>query len=52
MFSLCFAPSWRAVRPDLARGLVLVAAFTHATWNFTAKRAGGIVLGVIALALG
>lgn len=25
----------------LALGLVLIAAFTHATWNFAAKRAGG-----------
>ena len=25
----------------LALGLVLVAAFTHATWNFAAKRSGG-----------
>ncbi len=26
---------------SLALGLVLIAAFTHATWNFAAKRSGG-----------
>jgi len=25
----------------LALGIVLFAAFTHATWNFAAKRSGG-----------
>ena len=25
----------------LALGIILVAAFTHATWNYAAKRSGG-----------
>ena len=40
-FPLCFLHSCSAVMSLLALGFVLIAAFTHATWNFAAKRSGG-----------
>ena len=38
---VCFVSSSRSVMSVYALGIVLIAAFTHATWNFAAKRAGG-----------
>ena len=36
-----FVSSSRPAMSALALGIILVAAFTHATWNYAAKRAGG-----------